>query len=92
MPIEVGDCPEGLPNINKFIAICGEGHRGKVIALHKSKKKAIILAMNNSIAEKDEGGVLWGEMYLVEETNPDEYPKVVERVTEVPFSEDWQIV
>ena len=92
MPIEVGDCPEGLPNINKFIAISGEGHRGKIIAIHKNKKKAIVLAMNDSFANKDDGGVLWGEMYLVKEIDPDEYPEVVKRVIKVPSSEDWQIV
>ena len=92
MPIKIGDNPEQVPGVNKFIAECGEGHRGKVIALHKSKKKAIILAMNTSIEGRDEGGVLWGELYLVAETDPDNYPEVVERVTAVPFSEDWQIV
>jgi len=92
MPIKIGDNPEQAPSVNKFIAACGEGHRGKVIALHKSKKKAIILAMNTSIEGRAEGGVLWGELYLVAETDPDNYPEVVERVTAVPFSEDWQIV
>ena len=90
MAIEIGQNPEGVKGINKFIARSGEGHRGKIIALHESKKRAIVLSMNTSFEKK--GGVVWGKLYLVEEENPDEYPKVVEGVSSVPNSEEWTVV
>ena len=48
MGIKIGDNPEGVHGINKFL--CGaEGLRGVIIATHPSKKKAIIKSLDDSI-------------------------------------------
>lgn len=46
--IELGDNPQGTTDLNKFM--CGmEGLRGKLVAIHKSKRKAIIISCNDSV-------------------------------------------
>ena len=88
--IEIGENPEGLRNINKFIdSKTHEGLRGKILAIHKSRKKAIILAMNQTL---DNMSVQWGKMYLIEEINPDKYPMTKTIVSEIPKNAEWKIV
>lgn len=88
MAIAVGENPEGLPGVNKFIAKSGDGQRGRILALHRDRTKAIVLAMNNS-RKKD---VQWGRFYLVREQDSAQYPRVVRRVTAIPDSDEWEIV
>lgn len=88
MVIRIGDNPQGLAGINKFIAKSGDGMRGTLIALHSSGKKAIVLAMNTSIANDVE----WGNQYLIEEKKPDQYPIVVRRVSSIPDSPGWKVI
>jgi hypothetical protein len=87
--IEIGENPEKTPNINKFIAKSGDGMRGRVIAIRKStRKSAIVLALNTSIA-KD---VMWGKFYLVREVTEGEYPVVFRQVRQIPDKPDWEVV
>lgn len=86
--IHKGDNPENDIRLNKFIAPHGDGVRGILIALHTDKKQAIILAMNSSL----KGDVKWGEMYLVKEDSPEEYPKVVRRIGSIPNTKSWKIL
>ena len=85
--IKIGDNPEGSKGVNKFIAPCGEGQRGVVIAMKKGKKEAIILAKNSSTTRD----VLWGRTYLVKEDNPKRYPIVVSE-SYVPDTPEWKIL
>ena len=88
--IRVGDNPEGDPKINKFIdSKTNEGLRGKLIALKDNKKQAIVLAMNSSFGK---GGVKWGELHLVEEKDPDQFPFTKKKVNSIPNTKDWNIV
>lgn len=46
--IKIGDNPQGTSDLNKFL--CGvEGLRGKLVAIHKSQRKGIIISCNDSI-------------------------------------------
>lgn len=90
MSIKVGENPEGIKGINKFIAKNGEGHRGKIVALSKDKMEAIILSMNTSCNRKD--GVVWGHLYLIREDNPEEFPKVIEGVNSIPNTDEWKML
>lgn len=83
--IKIGENPQGIPFVNKFLGKSGDGYRGVIIALHKDGTQAIIIAINGS-AE-----VVWGQMYLVKETQPENYPVVVKKVNSVPKSDDWKI-
>lgn len=85
--IEIGENPENTKGINKFIAKSGDGQRGKIIAMHKNKKEAIILAMNSSC----KGDVKWGHFYHVEEKQDGNYPVVVKEVHFVD-AENWSMV
>ena len=84
--IKIGDNPEKTKGINKFIGQDGEGYRWKIIALHKSRKEAIILAMNTGTK------IRWGKIYHITEDNPKEYPQVKSLVLRVPNSPDWEII
>jgi len=86
--IKIGENPQNIEEINKFIAKSGDGLRGKIIALKQGNKQAIILAMNSSL-KKD---VIWGNLYLIKEKNLNEYPVVIERITNVPYSKNWKII
>ena len=79
--IRQGDSPEGV--YNKFIDTNGDGHRGVLLAVAENSTKAIIRA-ETSAFEGDGGIVKAGNLYLVSETNPNEYPSVVEEVSGVP--------
>ncbi len=46
--ITIGDNPQGDSDLNKFMSGC-EGLRGKLIAIHNSKRKGIVLSCNDSI-------------------------------------------
>ena len=86
--IDIGDNPEKKEGINKFIAPCGEGQRGKIIAIHKSKKEAVILAMNDSL----KGDVQWGHFYHIREEKKDTYPVVIKEVYFVDNNKEWGII
>ncbi len=85
--IKIGENPEHNPKLNKFIAKSTDGQRGVILALHKNKKQAIILALNCSVA----GDVKWGKLYLVKETKPGAYPTVAEEVYNIPDKGGWTI-
>lgn len=87
MPIQIGENPEDDQKMNKFISPDGEGQRGVVLALSKDRKEAVILALNSSTT----GSVEWGKLYLVRESNPANYPKVMKRVSEIPNTKAWRI-
>ncbi len=87
MPIQIGENPEGDPRMNKFISPEGEGQRGVVVALSKDRKRAVIIALNSSTT----GSVEWGKLYLVRESDPANYPKVVKRVLEIPNTAAWHM-
>ncbi len=87
MLIQIGENPAGDPRMNKFISPEGEGQRGVVVALSKDRKQAVIIALNSSTT----GSVGWGKFYLVRESDPANYPKVVKRVLEIPNTESWHV-
>ena len=89
--IKIGDCPERTKGVNKFIAKppCNEGLRGVIIALHKSKKEAIILAKNSTLDNKT---VKWGSLYLVREPNSTSYPIVIKQVSVIPNKKEWTVL
>ncbi len=87
MTIKVGDNPQNLKGINKFLS-GNEGLRGRLIAIHKNEKEAIILCLNNSF----NGSVEWGKLYLIKETNPKNYPEMIKKVSSIPTTEDWLIL
>lgn len=86
--IKIGENPQGTVGINKFIGIEGEGLREKIIAMHKSKKKAIVLCMNTGILDPAK----WGALYLINENTESSYPVVVKCVMEIPDEKGWSIV
>lgn len=90
MVIKVEENPEGFRGINKFIAKNGEGHRGKIIAIHSNKKEAIVLAMNSSCKKHD--GVVWGKLYLIREDSSEEWPRVVKGANSIPNTKNWEIL
>jgi len=48
LTIKIGDNPQGTSDLNKFM--CGvEGLRGKLVAIHKSQRKGIVISCNDSI-------------------------------------------
>jgi len=85
--IQIGENPEGDQNINKFLSAEGEGMRGVIVAIRIDSKQAIVLALNSAF----DGSVEWGKLYLVEEKNPNEYPKVIKQVDSVPKVKSWKI-
>ena len=72
--------------MNKFIDKNGSGHRGVLLALSGDGKQAIIEAKTNSFeSELAEGGIVKaGNMYMVIETNPGQYPIVVKKTKTIP--------
>lgn len=84
--IEIGENPEKIKGINKFIGQDGDGYRGKLIAIHKDKKRAIILAENSG------SKVDWGNFYLVAEKKAHEWPIVIAKISCVPNEEGWKVV
>jgi len=87
MPIRVGENPEGIRGLNKFITTDGEGHRGVILAISRNSKEAIVLALNGSRT----GSVKWGELYLLREQDDKSYPKVVKKVDCIPPDGNWKI-
>ncbi len=84
--IETGQNPQEIQDINKFLTKKDhEGVRGKLLATNKQATKAIMLCYHTSF----DGDVKWGNMYLVNETNPEHYPEMVKKVTNIP--EDFNI-
>lgn len=88
MVIKIGASPENDGLYNKFIAPCGDGQRGRIVALHKNKEEAIILALNSNV----KNDVCVGSLYLIKEYNSEHYPIVVKKVNCVPNFEEWEIV
>ena len=87
--ITIGDNPQKLKGINKFITKTEhEGLRGKILAIHISGTKAIILCMNTSF----DGDCKWGNLYLIKEKDADSYPDLVKRVKEIPSTKQWKII
>jgi len=87
--INVGDNPEQVANLNKFIDKGGEGLRGTLVARTKDGKRGIILAQNSAFAK---GGASWGKLYEVVEKNKNEYPVVKKQVKNIPDTKDWEIL
>lgn len=88
--IKLGQNPENESGVNKFVDVKkGEGLRGRMLAISKNKKKAIILSMNKSIYSD---GVKWGKLYEVEEKKSGQYPILKKEVTKIPDTEDWTIL
>ena len=69
--IIIGHTPEGSKYYNKFIAPKGEGLRGRICAMHKSKKKALIVCITSAF----EDNIQYGDVCLVVEHNEDEWPR-----------------
>jgi len=89
--ISVGENPQHVPNINKFLSGGkggGEGLRGVLVARTKDKKRGIILAKNSSF----NGKVEWGKLYEVVEKKPTEYPVVKKEVSKIPTTKDWELL
>ena len=76
--IKLRDSPEGY--LNKFISREEEGMRGILLAVNDNSTQAIMLATNSAFDKS----VQWGRMYLVQELNPKEYPRLVKRVQIIP--------
>ncbi len=55
--IKIGDNPDGVHGINKFLC-GGEGLRGVIIATHHSKTKAIIKSLDNSVMRYSKSDLL----------------------------------
>ena len=88
--IKIRENPEKNKGINKFIdSKTHEGLRGKILAIHISGKKAIILATNQTCDNKS---VLWGKLYLIEEFDPNKYPITKAKVDEIPNNKQWRMV
>jgi len=86
--IKIGLNPENAEGINKFIAKSGDGQRGKIIAIHKNKKEAVILAMNSST----KGDVLFGHFYNIKEEDEGNYPVVIKEVYFIDNVKGWMII
>lgn len=84
--IEIGDSPE-KNSLNKFLTtIDNEGMRGMLLAINSKNDQGVILALNSSFDKQ----VKWGNMYLVCEENPEQYPKVMKQVKNIP--KDFKIL
>ena len=79
--IKQGDSPEQDNTYNKFISKSSEGQRGILLAKNDSGDEAIIIAVNSSF---DPHGVKEGNMYLVKEVDPNQYPIQVKQVKHIP--------
>lgn len=82
MVIKIGDDPQGRKDLNKYLEENSDGScdgwRGTVLAFNKDHTEAII---DGSSRE----GLL-----LVKEINPNEYPRFVKVVKEIPTG--WELV
>lgn len=87
MPIRHNENPEGVSGVNKFLAKSGDGLRGKILAINIDKREAIVLSMNSSM----KGDVKWGKLYLIRETDQNEWPRVVKPVDAIPDNKQWVI-
>lgn len=90
--IRNGDNPENDPTTVKFLATTPggltEGLRGILLATSHGGSEGVVLAVNGTF---DRETVVWGRLYRVRETDPNEYARLVERVTEVPNDKAWRI-
>jgi hypothetical protein len=82
MPISDRDNPDQRPGIVKFIGSDGTGHRGAIVAIESEGSHAILIGAT---------GEHWGKLLLVREIRPENYPKFVRYVTEVPNTKDWEL-
>jgi len=92
VPISKGERPatDADEGHNKFLGLQSEGHRGVLIAVANGGLQAIVLAKTASADKAD--GVVWGRLYLVEEKDAQQWPRVIHEVTYVPDDPRWQIV
>lgn len=78
--IKVGQNPQKFKEINNFITNKGNICTGVILAFDNKCESAIILGTNYSL----DGSVKWGHLYLIEENDPTEYPKLVKEVKFIP--------
>lgn len=73
MTIKIGDNPQGLKWVNKYIETNGDGWRGVIKAFNKDHTEAIIIGDSRP-----------SKLILVKEYNPEQYPFVVRIVEKIP--------
>jgi len=83
--IIIGETPEGNIFHNKFIAPHGEGLRGRIIFMHKSFKKAVIVCTTAAFDDD----IKYGDKCLIIEEDEDQYPKFVGKINDIKELEDY---
>lgn len=89
--IIIGETPEKNIFHNKFIAPQGEGLRGRIIAMHKSKKQAIIVCTTSAFNDD----IKYGDKCLVMEVTKDNWPLFVKKINGLPHTDNpnnWEWV
>lgn len=97
--IDFGEHPDNDPpeshGLNKFLGKGSEGHRGLLLSRSQDGQQGIVLALTQSL-NQTEDGVLVGRLYLVEEHNADEWPRMLNQVDSAFPSHDgpanWELV
>jgi hypothetical protein len=75
----------------KFLVTCAkesESLWGKLIAIHRTEGKAILISMNSPF----NGLFSWGQLVLVEKETTEELPQFVCVVNAIPNTSDWKIM